>query len=119
MKDPTKVMETITNKMNDGSSLFSNSFYNLFFISANDGEIYVYDTRDPMRAYRDISSKHPEFEFLRIEPYSTEKAAREVCSIFRFAKDGRQRLIPTAEVVKINIQTIDCLKLPSSESKAA
>lgn len=106
MKSFLDGQHAIMDKINDSSSLFSQGYYILYFISSNDGEIYVYDTREPLRALKDIINKQPLHEFLRIESYPNEATTRDICRVFRLSREARIKLLPSAETVKVIIEKI-------------
>jgi len=101
-----KIMENIAEVLTDDKALFTRNYYVIFFLSSVDGDIYVYDTKEPIRAVKDIMGKHPEFEYLRLEPYSEEGMVRSVTTAFRRVREARHKLIPQAEMIKITVEKI-------------
>ena len=92
------IVEIISNTDNQ---LVSKAHYVLFFLSAEDKELHAYDTFEPLQAHKRISDKHPEFEFLRVESYSTKFSAQDICKIIRIGREVRLKLIPTSDLIKI------------------
>jgi len=98
-----QAQQTIMDKSNDGSSLFTSSFYILYFASAKDGEIYIYDTKEPHRALKDILNKQPLHEFIHIAAFDTESAMRDQCKWFKLVREARIKLLQKAESFKVQI----------------
>lgn len=104
MIDNVKINESIVDKMNNKSGIFTSSFYILFFISKESGELLAYDTRDPIRACRDIMNKNENYEYLSIESYHNEATVREICKCFRVVREAKSKLLPLSETTEIVVR---------------
>lgn len=105
-------MSLVTN----GQSLFSSQYYVLYFINTKDGEIYTYDTREPLKALRDIQSKQPHHEFLRVEGYPAENVVRDIVRVFRVAREARGKLIPAAEHCRVRVEELNATAAATAAS---
>lgn len=84
-------------------SLLGGNYYVLFFVHKETGELFAYDTKEPLRCYRDIVSKHPEYEFARVDNYDNESAVRDVCRIVRVSREMRSKILPGLETLEIKV----------------
>lgn len=104
MKDDKMIRDTIMEcVVKAGSGMLQNNYFVIFFVSCIDGELHAYDTREPLRACKDVLIKNPEFEFLSVESAYNEKAVRDISSAVRLTRKLRGNLIPQAESIKIDV----------------
>ena len=103
MKNKTEVIDNILAEVNNDTALFSKRCYVLYFAGINDGELYAYDATDPIRAYKAIMDKHPEYEYLNIQSYDLSSTARSFCTMMQKVREARLKLIPKSELFEVHV----------------